>query len=241
MAKHKVHLGLGIILSITFVVVLILFFSPVFPEAPDGSPQNGFDFSDRMFNRLSKGSSYFIPKLETGVEGFMGTEYAGTIDMKTRENAEKTAKLFSSAGTTVDMQGSVLQVRGSLGQTLEAVLTDADAMYHNNGQKLATVYGYDEKAVLKNWHMALGQLDKSFKRENMIKEANMVSDVMKKAVETAYNFYGTKPEKVIDRIGLMTGLLAFYVVYTMWWGYAIYFIFEGIGLSMKKAKIKKEV
>jgi hypothetical protein len=27
----------------------------------------------------------------------------------------------------------------------------------------------------------------------------------------------------------------------MWWGYAIFFLFDGIGLSMKKAKVKKEV
>jgi hypothetical protein len=27
----------------------------------------------------------------------------------------------------------------------------------------------------------------------------------------------------------------------MWWGFAIFFIFEGLGLSMKKAKVKKEV
>ena len=66
-------------------------------------------------------------------------------------------------------------------------------------------------------------------------------DVMKKAVETAYNFYGISPERVSDRIGLMTGLLVFYVVYTLWWGFAIFFIFEGIGLTMKKAKVKKEV
>jgi hypothetical protein len=39
----------------------------------------------------------------------------------------------------------------------------------------------------------------------------------------------------------MTFLLVFYVAYTMWWGFAIFYIFEGIGLSMKKAKVKKEV
>jgi hypothetical protein len=39
----------------------------------------------------------------------------------------------------------------------------------------------------------------------------------------------------------MTGLLLFYVMYTMWWGFAIFFLFEGFGLTMKKSKIKKEV
>jgi hypothetical protein len=39
----------------------------------------------------------------------------------------------------------------------------------------------------------------------------------------------------------MTFLLVFYIAYTMWWGFSIFFFFEGIGLSMKKAKVKKEV
>ncbi|KJU85505.1 hypothetical protein MBAV_002301, partial [Candidatus Magnetobacterium bavaricum] len=62
--------------------------------------------------------------------------------------------------------------------------------------------------------------------------------VVKKAVEPAYNFYGIQPQKVSDKILLMAGLLVFYVFYTIMWGYAIFFVFEGLGLSMKKAKHK---
>lgn len=79
-------------------------------------------------------------------------------------------------------------------------------------------------------------LDKQLKKEGKIEEAKIVSDVMKKAVETAHNFYGIEAQKVTDKAGLMTGLLVFYVIYTMWWGFAIYYMFEGIGLSMSKAK-----
>jgi hypothetical protein len=46
---------------------------------------------------------------------------------------------------------------------------------------------------------------------------------------------------VKEKAGLMTFLLVFYVAYTLWWGFAIFFIFEGIGLTMSKAKVKKEV
>ena len=73
-----------------------------------------------------------------------------------------------------------------------------------------------------------------------ITESKIVSDVMKKAVEPAYNFYKIEGQKVSEKAGLMTGLLIFYVAYTMWWGYAIFYMFDGLGLSMKKAKVKKE-
>jgi capsid portal protein len=65
--------------------------------------------------------------------------------------------------------------------------------------------------------------------------------VMKKAVEPAYNFYKIESQKVVDKAGIMSGLLIFYVAYTMWWGFAIFYMFDGIGLTMKKAKVKKEV
>jgi hypothetical protein len=62
-----------------------------------------------------------------------------------------------------------------------------------------------------------------------------------KGVEPAYNYYGVPAESVSSKAGVMTALLVFYVVYTMWWGYAIFYMFDGMGLSMKKAKVKKEV
>jgi hypothetical protein len=242
MAKgHKGHLGLGFVMLVSFFVVLFLIFSPIFPKTPDGSPQNGLDYSDRMFNRLAKGSSYFIPKVVKSNENFIGKPYTVTLTYDKLEDAEKTAKLFTIAGEKVTMQGAELKVDGDIGKTLAAALNDSDAMYHNDGVKVSGLYGFDEKDVLKTWHAVLGKMDKAFKKEKMIEEANMVSTVMKKAVETAYNFYGIAPESVKDRVGIMTGLLVFYVVYTMWYGFAIFYIFEGIGLSMKKAKVKKEV
>jgi hypothetical protein len=36
-------------------------------------------------------------------------------------------------------------------------------------------------------------------------------------------------------------LLVFYLVYTLWWGFAIFYLFDGVGLSMKKARVKQEV
>jgi len=93
---------------------------------------------------------------------------------------------------------------------------------------------------MKNWWTALGKIDKKLKKEKNIEEAKAVAEVTKKAVEPGYNFYKIEGEKVVDHAGMMSGLLVFYVAYTMWWGYAIFYLFDGIGLTMKKAKVKKE-
>jgi capsid portal protein len=114
-------------------------------------------------------------------------------------------------------------------------------MYQNKGSEIAKTYGMNEKEVMRIWWSILSKADKQFKKDKKIEEAKLVSEVNKKTVEPAYNFYEIDAQKVIDKAGLMTSLLVFYVLYTMWWGYAIFYMFDGMGLSMKKAKVKKEV
>ena len=252
---HKGHLGLGIVLAISFLVVLFLIFSPIFPKAPDGTPQNGLEYADRMFNRLAKGSSYFIPKVVKSNEKFMGKMFSATIKMdkpedkpgESEQRAERASKLFTlNPGAKVEVNGIELKIEGDLGLVMKAALDDADAMFKNEGDKIKAKYAEamatdDVKQMFRQWNNVLPKIDKAFKKEGKIEEAKIVSDVTKKAIEASYNFYGIQAQQVSDHAGLMTFVLVFYVVYTMWWGFAIFYIFEGIGLSMKKAKVKKEV
>ncbi|MFH0842447.1 MAG: hypothetical protein V1903_07490 [Bacteroidota bacterium] len=255
MAKAKKHMGLGIVLALSFWVVLFLMFSPIFPKTPEGQPQNGLQWADELFNQLAKGSSYFIPKVQKSNEKFIGKMFSATINVSKPEDkpgdaekrAERAAKLFMiNPGAKVEVKGSELKIEGDLGLVLKAALDDADMMFKNEGDKIKAKYAVamatdDEKQMFRQWNNVLPKIDKAFKKEGKIEEAKIVSDVTKKAIEAGYNFYKVDAKKVKDEAGLMTFLLVFYVAYTMWWGFAIFYIFEGIGLSMKKAKVKKEV
>jgi hypothetical protein len=255
MASHKGHLGIGIVLAISFWVVLFLVFSPIFPKTADGKPQNGLQWADELFNELAKGSSYFIPKVQKSNEKFMGKMFSATIKVDKPEDkpgdaeqrAQRASKLFMiNPGAKVEVNGAQLKIEGDLGLVLKAALEDSDAMFKNEGEKIKAKYaeamGTDDiKQMYRQWNNVLPKIDKFFKKEKMIEESKIVSDVTKKAVEASYNFYGVNAKKVKDEAGLMTFLLVFYVAYTMWWGFAIFFIFEGIGLNMSKAKEKKEV
>jgi hypothetical protein len=255
MAQAKKHMGLGILLAISFWVVLFLMFSPIFPKTADGQPQNGLQWADEMFNQLAKGSSYFIPKVQKSNEKFMGKMFTAKVNLSKPEDkpgdaekrADRASKLFTiNPGAKVEVKGSELMIEGDLGLVLKAALEDADMMFKNEGEKLKAKYAVamatdDVKQMFRQWNNVLPKIDKIFKKEGKIEESQVVSDVTKKAVEASYNFYGVEAVKVKDKAGLMTFLLVFYVAYTMWWGFAIFFIFEGLGLSMKKAKVKKEV
>ncbi|GAI79938.1 unnamed protein product, partial [marine sediment metagenome] len=65
------------------------------------------------------------------------------------------------------------------------------------------------------------------------KEAKIVALVVKKAVESSYNYYKIEPQKIADRLGIVIFSLVFYVIYTLWYGFAVMFMFEGWGLSLE--------
>jgi len=251
MAKtSKKSLSVGIALAVSFLVVLALIFSPLFGEG-----RNGLVFADDLFNKLSKGSSYFIPKVVKENDKFMGKTFSVNIKVGKTEDkpgegekrAERAAKLFEvNQGARAEVKGTELKIEGDLGMVLKAALEDSEVMFRNEGDKIKAKYGAamatdDVKQMFRQWNNVLPKMNKEFAKEKKIEEANMVSAVTKKAVETAYNYYGVEAQNVSEKAFVMTGLLVFYVIYTMWWGFAIFYIFDGIGLTMSKSKVKKEV
>ncbi len=254
-SAQKRHMAYGIALGISFIVVLVLIFSPIFPKTTEGEPQNGLQWADEMFNSLAKGSSYFIPKVAKSNEEFMGKMFTVSIKLGKPEDkpgdgekrAERASKLFTvNEGAKAEVNGAELKIEGDLGKVLAAALRDSETMYRNEGEKIKALYGTvmktdDEKQMFRQWWNVLDKINKQFMIEKKAAESKIVSTVMKKAVEAAYNFYKVDAVKVKEKAGIMIFLLVFYVVYTMWWGFAIFFTFEGIGLSMTKAKVKKEV
>jgi len=243
LVKNSKPFNIGALFAITFLGVLFAIFSPVFQG------KNGLEFADESFNKLAKGSSYFIPKVVKNSEQFMGKPFVVSIKAGKPEDlpgdAEKRAaniaKVFSTAGAKVELNGTAVKIEGDLGQVLASALQDADAMFKNDGEKIKIRYGTDdEKKMFRQWHNGLTRVNKEFEKAKMIAEAKMVSEVVKKAIEPAYNFYHIDTNNVSEHAGMLSGLLVFYVFYTMWWGYAIFYLFEGIGLTMKKAKVKKE-
>jgi hypothetical protein len=218
---------LGLVMMATFIVVLIIFFSPVL------GGKNGLEYLDDLYNSISKGSAYYIPKLRQDVQAFAGSTVDMTLKLKSAEQARQTSLLFEKAGALINVSESTLKVSGDLGAILQSCLEDSDSMYINDGQKLSARYGYDERQAMYNWWTASKEMDNDLKKQKKFKAADMVATVEKKAVETVYNYYRIEPQKISERYGIVVLSLIFYVIYTVWYGFAFMYLFEGWGMRLE--------
>jgi len=227
MIAHKKEFFGGLGMLGAFIVVLIIIFMPIF------GGQNGLNYLDNLYNTISKGSAYYIPKVREATDAFSGHSVSVTLTMAEEERANQTAPLLMKGGALVNVSGAELKVSGDLGKILENCLADADLMYHNKGEALSRKYGYDERRILLNWWIALHHMEKDLKDQKKFKEAKVVALVVKKAVELGYNYYKVEPQKIGNKIGIVIFSLVFYVIYTLWYGFAIMFMFEGWGLRLE--------
>ena len=223
--KKEFYGGLGLLIG--FAVILAVIFSPVLKG------QNGLEYLDDLYNSISKGSAYYIPKVKKETDTFAGKSVSATIEMADEGRAQQTAVLFMKGDALVNVSGSRLKIEGDLGKILANCLADADSMYINDGQTVAAKYGYNERQVLYNWWQALKALDKDLTSQKQFQAAKVVETVVTKAVETSYNYYQIEAQKISDRAGVVFFSLAFYVVYTLWYGFAILFMFEGWGMKLE--------
>lgn len=245
---NKKAFSRGLLLLVTFTIVLVIFFMPVFPaQEAEGGKTNGLVFADHLFNTLSKGSSNFITP---GVDGSIiestqartqGKNMEIEIPFKDTTYIPLAAGVLTQQGLEVSANPSGLTVKGELFPVLNAAIEDSRSFYNNKQEEVSERYeGADGRAIMKTWWQALSGMIKPLQKAGMVDEAAAVSSVISKAVEPSYNFYGITPMRVVDNIPLVAGFLIFYVLYTMWYGFAIFELFEGIGLTMKKS-VKQEV
>jgi hypothetical protein len=225
MIQNKKEFFTGAGLMAAFLVVLIILFSPVF------NGKNGLEYLDDLYNSISKGSAYYIPKVKEQSEKFKGVAVTMTLGMADQKQMDQTLPLLKAVGAGTEVQELKLKVTGDLGKILEGATSDADLMYMNDGEKVSSKYGYGEREALYNWWKALKEMEKALTKQEKFKEAEIVSLTSQKAVETSYNYYQIEPQKIGDKIGIVIFSLIFYVIYTVWYGYAILFMFEGVGLK----------
>jgi len=202
--NQSLYKGVGLIGS--FTVVLVLLFLPIF------NGHNPMEYMDNLYNSISKGSAYYIPKVR-----------------ETVSRSDRVQQLLALQGRS---EGERVAIEGDLNTLLSNALADADIMYVNDADNITAKYGYDERHVLFDWWSALKAMEYELNKQKRFDAAKLVSLVQTKAVETSYNYYGIKAENIGDKFGIVLISLVFYVIYTLWYGFGILYLFEGFGMNL---------
>ena len=221
----------GVLLIGSFIVLFWLILTPLLP-GENGRRLTGLEYADKTFNELSKGSSYFIPGVREDIVPLMGKEATLRVTLRKPGLAPLAQSLLAAAGASpVEAQGATLAFTGDLGRILLAATDDADLLYHNNGQAVSDKSnGAPPLEVAEAWWYLLKPCIQELQKQGRVADAKAVDQVLTRAVEPGNNFYGIEAADMSAHVLLVCGLLAFYVLYTVWYGFGIYEIFEGLGL-----------
>lgn len=227
MIENKKEFGLGFVLFIAFWIVFAIMLSPVFKG------KNLLDYMDNLYNTISKKSSYYIPDVKKKADAFRGQQIEFVVKAKDADQAARMSKLFQASQATVTVEDKNVKVSGDTAMIFDNVLADADAMFKNDGQAIKNKYGLEEKQVLYDWWNAMKAAEAGMAKQEKFKESTTFNRVMTKAIEPAYNYYGIQATDIKEKIWMVILSLAGYVIYTMWYGFAILFMFEGWGMKLE--------
>lgn len=217
----------GILTLVSFAVVLVLIFMPIFP-----GKVNGLDYMDNLFNMISKGSSYFIPQAIEDSKTYSGKSIEVTIRMANADRAGETAAMLSAAGAETEVNDNQLTIKGDVARITQASLADADLFFNNNSGPVTEKHGFSGRQAMYNWWNAFKSITIELNKQEKFSEAKFFANVSQRALEPAYNFYGIEAKAARDNIAMILFSLGFYVIYTLWYGFGIMWLFEGLGLRI---------
>ncbi len=228
----------GLVMLLSFAAVFVVLLQPVLKEE-DGRRTSGLEYADDVFNSLSKGSSYFIPEVQAAARRLQGFEESITVPVRDESLAALAVEVLRKAGAEEVSLGerrrgqTPVHLRGDMGRLLLSASRDADNLFHNEGKFVTERYGgLDALDVARAWWHFLSPAVQELQKAGKVAQAGIVETVVRKAIEPGNNFYGIRPASVGAHFVLMAAMLVFYILYTLWYGFAIFALCEGFGLDM---------
>ena len=237
LVRQKKNFIRGVLMLGTFALLFVFLLFPVLHDEYN-RPLTGLQFADNVFNELSKGSSNFIPMCRAEVKKMEGRNIDINVAFtKKPELKDMAVNVLTKAGAKAEIKGDRLYISGDA-KAVAAMydLNPADAQVQAGGNA-------EEAIALKAaraWWYSLSPAIKALQKQDKVAEAKAVDQIMRRAIEPGNNFYSLNGAKVKDHVVLLTLMLVFYLLYTLWYGFSIFELFEGIGLAMTKSKTKSE-
>lgn len=228
---------IGLLMLISFAGIYFYMMTPSF-----GNGRNGLEFADDMFNSISKGSVQDVIQEEVKNQAkWEGTTIDVILKCKDEAQADRWSQALQKVdGAVVSVDQANVALKTDMGKLLANISGDCINMFDNKGDVVKEKYGTDPRDATNRWYSITKAVGKALEKQENFKESIYLSQYQKKVLEPAYNYYGVETKKVADNKGVMTFMMVFYLVYTLWYGFAIYYLCQGLGITMSKSGKKQE-
>jgi hypothetical protein len=224
--------GSGLLL---FAIGFAIWLMPLF------GGRTGLQHADDLFNQLAKQSTYFQPEAGNRAAVWHGVPVDLGVGVKSPAEAQAVVRLVAAAGGSARaLDDGRVRVEGDLGQLGQAAVDDADLLFHGREADLEARYSLDARQVVHNWWTIFDGLAKRYVQLNRSDEADFAKYVATRVLEPAFNFAGIQPKRVSELFGAASLLLGFYLVFTIWYGFSILAIFEGLGIRATASAAQKK-
>lgn len=203
--------------------------------------RSGLQFADDLFNRLAKNSTYAIPEAREQAARLIGVQVDLGVTPREEVDLGEVVQLLSAAGVeAIALPDGRVRLSGDLGRLSEAAFADAEQAFRNQGAVLESRYHMRSAEAAYAWWVVYDGLTRRYTQENRAGEANFCKFMLTRVLEPAYNFRGIEASSIRQHAGPVVLLLVAYVLYTVWYGYAILYVFEGLGIRAGRTTDKRE-
>jgi hypothetical protein len=234
--RNKKKFLTGLIGLLIFLITLTFWIFPV------GDHKTGLEWADNLFNQLAKNSAYYIPLVPRKAEKFRGVTVDLSVNPKWPGADKVVTKIVTANGISASVIGDGrVRIKGDLELLSLAASTDAHLLFKGKEEVFQNKYGLSGKEVIYYWWTAFDDLVRRYIQLNRASKADFAKFMMTKVLEPSYNFVGIKPKNISENAGIVAFLLAFYIFYTIWYGFSIMYLFAGMGITATKAVKKREV
>jgi uncharacterized protein len=221
---------------------LVLFFAGLaLWVIPGADSRSGLDRAENHFNQLAKNSAYQIPAAVRRAMKFQGTAVDFGVSAQRPGANQGIARIVQANGLSARVTGDGrVRIEGDLGLLGRLAAADADLLFKGREAELGRKYDLEGKEAVYLWWAAFEGLTRRYIQENRVAEADFTKYISTRVLEPSYNFSGIQPRDISSSRTSIVLLLGLYVLFTLWYGFSILYLFEGLGIKITKATEKKE-
>jgi uncharacterized membrane protein YfcA len=209
--------------------------------SPDSEGRSLLTRADTFFNQLAKNSAYSVPQARDQAAKL--ADVPVDIGIKPRDTAQPAhmMRLIADGGCQSFLgDDGRIRIKCSLGELARPALEDAELAFRNDTAAIEQRHGIKDIEAMYAWWTIFDSLARRYVQENRSEEADFAKFVSSRVLEPAYNFRGIEGKSIGQNVLPMAGLLGFYVVYTVWYGVSIMVLLEGMGITTRSVKGRKE-